>query len=95
MTALEEISPLRDASSFRYLYRTPEADGDRDLNESTQELARRMIKRLHRQQLQRKAGMDFIAMEGTLSSPMTTPLGRSVSKKICAPAHSRAVCFRG
>ncbi|KAM0842343.1 hypothetical protein ACQ4PT_058412 [Festuca glaucescens] len=79
--AMDVVSPLPDAGSLRYLCRTPEEVGDRDLNDSIQDMARRSIKRLHRRQMQRKAAMEFMAMEGTLSSPMSTPLGRSGSKK--------------
>jgi hypothetical protein len=74
-------SPSLDAGSLRYLCRTPEEVGDRDLNDSIQEMARRSIKRLHRCQMQRQAAMEFIAMEGTSNSMMSTPLGRSSSKK--------------
>jgi hypothetical protein len=41
-------------------------------------MARRMIKRIHRHQQQRRAAMDFFATEGTLVSPTSAPLGRSV-----------------
>jgi hypothetical protein len=74
-------SPSPDAGSLRYLCRTPEEVGDRDLNDPTREAARRSIKRIHRRQMQRAAAMDFMVMEGTSLSTMSTPLGRSVSKK--------------
>ncbi|KAM0865553.1 hypothetical protein ACQ4PT_043194 [Festuca glaucescens] len=76
--ALEEISSLGDIGSFRYLCRSPEAEKDRDLKESSQELARRAVKRINRQQQQRRAAMEFMVTEGTSSSPIKTPLGRSV-----------------
>jgi hypothetical protein len=79
--ARDVVSPLPDSGSLRYLCRTQEEVGDRDLNDSIQEMARRSIKRLHRCQMQRQAAMEFIAMEGTSNSMMSTPLGRSSSKK--------------
>ncbi|KAK1605426.1 hypothetical protein QYE76_029099 [Lolium multiflorum] len=57
-----------EAGSLRYLCRTPEEVGDRDLNGSIQDLARRSIKRLHRRQMQRKAAMDFLELEGVVST---------------------------
>ncbi|KAK1629024.1 hypothetical protein QYE76_003363 [Lolium multiflorum] len=83
--AMAEASPFSDADSFRYLCRTPEVVDDRDLFESTQELARRAIKRLQRRQVQRTAAMDFMAMKGTLTSPLSTSLGRSTPKSLNLP----------
>jgi hypothetical protein len=79
--AMDAASPFPDAGSLRYLCRTPEEVGDRDLSESIQDMARRSIKRLHRRQMQRKAAMEFMAMEGTSSSQVSMPLGRSGSTK--------------
>jgi hypothetical protein len=76
------VSPLPSAGSWRYLCRTPEEVADRDLQDPIRELARRSIKRLHRRQMQRQVAMAFMAMEGTSLSTMSTPLGRSSSKKI-------------
>jgi hypothetical protein len=35
--------------------------------------------------MQRKAAMDFMAMEGMLVSPLSTPLGRSIPKSVNLP----------
>ncbi|KAK1602601.1 hypothetical protein QYE76_016870 [Lolium multiflorum] len=65
--AMDVASPSPVAGSLRYLCRTPEEVGDRDLNDSVQEAARRAIKRVRRRQMQREAAMDFMAMEGVVS----------------------------
>ncbi|KAK1611113.1 hypothetical protein QYE76_034786 [Lolium multiflorum] len=89
--AMADTSPSHDAGSIRYLCRTPEMVDDRDLKESTHELARRTFKRLQRRQLQRKAAMDFMATKGTLCSPVSTPLGRSNPKSLILPVLAPSV----
>jgi hypothetical protein len=79
--AMDAASPLPDAGSWKYLCRTPEEMGDRDLCESTQGMARRATKRLHRRILQRQAAIDFMAIGGRPVSEVALSLGRSVSKK--------------
>ncbi|KAM0930682.1 hypothetical protein ACQ4PT_000783 [Festuca glaucescens] len=79
---MEEISTLGDSVSVRYLCRSPSSESDRDLQEGSQELARRAIKRINRQRMQRMAAtaaLEFMSPEGT-SSPISMPLGMSVHK---------------
>jgi hypothetical protein len=83
--AMVDTSSPQEAGSWKYLCRTPEVIFDRELFESTQDLARRASKRLHRRQAQRKAAMDFMAMEGTSFPPLSTPLTRSVPKSLNLP----------
>jgi hypothetical protein len=77
---LEEISPLGDSASFRYLCRSPAAESDMDLKECSQELARRAFKRINWQKQQRRAAMELMSTECTSSSPIAMSLGRSVLK---------------
>ncbi|KAK1697739.1 hypothetical protein QYE76_014436 [Lolium multiflorum] len=75
-----EVTPVRDWASMRYGCHTPSSASGRDLDESSTALARRALKRVHRQQAQRLAATAVIELDEGMVSPSSRPLGKSTSK---------------